>query len=425
MSDFTRNQGVSAVLETTLALGAGCLITIGAAVAGVLPTVAPAVANGGTGYPASSTLNVFFIGSGGYTATGTITTSVAGVVTAATVTNGGVNYTNAAPASFAIEGATLSPGTWCNGQAGSWANSIPLFGEVGVKINNAKVQRMLLRSYYGAGENLPGPQYATVTFTTELGAGGVAGGRPGWSRLIRAAGFAETFYGTNPRVAYTPVSLNLATASLMIEFGQTRLDIRGARVEKMEMDFTVGQVPTCKWTVSGLIQAYVAIGYVGAPDTTSWQPGVVILDANTGDIRFGCTLGVSALVGGTGYVSNGMRVTIDNTTIFRPMLGTQVPAVTGGDSMVITDRDVAIETTLDQVGADRQTFYNNVRNHVVQSMGFSVGNTAGTKFRLFAPNAEPLDWDNVNDQGQAFCKYTFNGVPTPPTGNDELTIVVA
>ena len=425
MPYYSRNVSVAAELESTLAAGQGCVLTIGAAVAGALPAAAPAVTNGGNGYPASSTLNVRLMDiNGNASATGTITTSATGVVTAATVTSTGGSYTHTAPATFSVRGTDPSYGVWGGiGPTGYLADArqgVLIGSDFEYKFMVDKVERDVLRGFMGGKETVPGAQWVEMSFTTELAPSGVRGVRPTWSKLLLAAGFAEGYSltaGAVNKIEYFPVSDNFWSLSLRVLFGGTSLRVRGARVSKVEMSLGVNGLPTCKWTIVGLLYGYTTNAFY-AIDMKDWVKPQVILDGNTNDLRFGCAynLTTGAFTGGTAYPSKGWTLSVENNAKFRPLLG--------GDSIPITQRNTRGDFVADLTDVQRVDWWQRFSTNATDTLGFSIGTVVGSILRLYMPQIELGEPRNIDDDGLFFTGTSFRCRPSWANGNDELRIAL-
>lgn len=424
MPFYSRNVALTAEVETSLGNGSGASITIGAAVSGVLPTAAPTVTAGGTSYPVSQTLPVRYVSSTGVaTATGTVTTNGSGVITSATVTNGGGSYTNGAPEAMRIVGNDLSYGNW-TGLDGSWSGGKRQGQLIGsdftFKLNTNMIERDVLRGFMGGKELIPANTWVEMTFTTEMAPSGVIGVAPAWSLLQKGLGFAETYSitaGAVTQIAYTPVSDNFPSLSLMARFGGINATVRGARVTKMEFAGLVNGLPKTKWTVIGLLRTMGAAAFQNV-DLSHWPTPLAILDSNTVDIKFGGTLsaGTGNISGGTNYPSQGLSITVDNNAKFRPFLG--------GDAVPITQRDTSGEVVADLTDVQRLDWYTKYQANTLESLYFGIGTTTGSKLRLWMPGVERQAPENVDDDGLLLTKQPFRGRPSWANGNDELRIFI-
>lgn len=428
MPYYSRNVSLAIDLETSLKGGTDAKITIGAATAGVLPLAVPTIAAAGSGYPASVTIPVRFVstsvGSVGIaTATGTITTNAGGGVTAATVTSGGAGYTNVGAAQFDVEGVDYTYGIWQNLAGGflqDQRKGVLIGSDFDVKFNVIKIERDVLRGFMGGKETVPGSQWAEMTFTTELAPSGTKGVRPGWANLLKAAGFSEVFTinaGQVTKIDYAPVSDNFASLSMRALWGGARLNLKGARVSKMEIDLTVNTLPTCKWTVIGMIKDFVT-GAFSNVDQANWAKPLVIMDNNTQDLKFGSAYNplTGAITGGVAYPSKGVTISVENNAKFRPFLG--------GDSVPITQRESMGDFVADLTDVQRVDWWTRYSSNTVDSMAFSLGTTAGSILRVFTPNIELQEPRNVDDDGLLLTGTGFRCRPSFVNGNDEVRFVL-
>lgn len=421
MAYYSRNVSLAVDLETVLRAGVNGKVQIGAPTAGVLPVAVPTISAPGNGYPASATLPVRYVDAAGIaTATGTITTTAGGVLTSAIVTQGGAGYSGGA-AAYDIEG-----DAWDYGQSTGMgtgyigdARGVLIGSDFNLKFNAQKIERDVLRGFMGGKEVVPGTQWVEMTFTTEMAPSGTKGIRPGWAKLIKAAGFAEVYTasaGAITKIDYAPVSDNFASLSMRALFGGIRISVRGARVSKMELDLTVNTLPTCKWTVIGILSGGSTNAFASV-SSAAWAMPAVITDANTADIKFGCAYNnvSGAITGGTAYPSQGLKLNIENNAKYRPFLG--------GDNVPITQRETTGSFVADLTDAQRLDFWQKYSANTLESLGFSLGVTAGSILRVFSPNAERQEPTNVDDDGLFLTSTPLRCRPSWVNGNDEIRFV--
>lgn len=422
MAYYSRNVSLAIDLETTLRAGTGGKVQIGAPTAGVLPLAVPTISAPGNGYPASTTMNVRYVDAAGVaTATGTVTTTAGGVLTSATVTNGGAGYSGGA-AAYDIEGDTPEYGQWTGMGTGYIADArgVLIGSDFDLKFNAIKIERDVLRGFMGGKEVVPGTQWVEMTFTTEMAPSGVRGIRPGWAKLIKAAGFAEVYTtsgGVISKIDYVPVSDGFQSLSMRALFGGVRISVKGARVSKMEIDLSVNTLPTCKWTVIGIMNGGATNAFANV-STASWALPAVITDANTADIKFGSAYNTStgALTGGTAYPSQGLKLMVENNAKYRPFLG--------GDSVPITQRETTGTIVADLTDAQRLDWWQKFSLNTLESVSFGLGVSAGSILRVFSPNTERQEPTNVDDDGLFLTSTPLRCRPSWANGNDEIRFVL-
>ncbi len=89
------------------------------------------------------------------------------------------------------------------------------------------VCRDLVRSYYGASEDLQVGSHQQIEFSVELAASGTAGTPPQLGKLLQACGMAET--STTGRVEYAPVSGQEKTLTVICNWDGQQHTLSGCR----------------------------------------------------------------------------------------------------------------------------------------------------------------------------------------------------
>lgn len=278
----------------------------------------------------------------------------------------------------------------------------------------SKINRDLLRAYMGAMETVPGAAFVQLQFTTEMAGSGAAITEPAWSGLLKIAGFSGALTAA-VKWDYTPISDGFPSMSLQAYFAGTKISVRGARVMKCDIDMSVNGIPMMTWTIIGIENNPYSEIALPTPTFTAWKRPLVLTDANSADIRFGSTYSAAtgALSGGTAFRSKGLKLGITNNCKGKPFLG--------GDVVLITQREITGEMTLDLEPADRVAFYTAFKANTTSSVSFGIGTAAGSIVRLFMPAVERNDPQNIDDDGQMLMTYSIRARPN--TGNDELRFV--
>jgi hypothetical protein len=295
------------------------------------------------------------------------------------------------------------------------ANGILIGSDWSVTPDIPKIERDVLRAYMGGKETIPGSGSVQVQFTTELASSGTVGTEPAWGPLLKAAGFSGALT-TGVKYDYTPISDAFPSLSLSAWFGGVRLNLKGCRVVKVDLDLTVSSIPKATWTIIGIETAAAPTeATTPSPTLTAWKAPFVMTDANAADIRFGTTYtaATGVLTGGTAYPSKGLKLSISTSGGYRAFLG--------GDAIVITNREITGEATFDLASADRVAFYAACKASTLSSMSWVIGVGAGNILKLFMPSVERNDPTNIDDDGLLLSGYSFRCRPL--SGNDELRFV--
>lgn len=280
-----------------------------------------------------------------------------------------------------------------------------------LKSNN--VDRNLVRPYMGGSEQLVGPASVEIDFYNELAGSGTAGNAAPYGPLLRACGFVETLTGS-VRAEYN-LTTPVADSNTIYGFWDGSKHITKGCRSNLAIDLTSGNIPMAHYNFIGL-DGGITAATPSAPTLSQFKTPLVVSEANTGDVTFGCTYTAATptLTGGTGYPSQGLSIDLGNNVQFIPLLG--------GESVEITDRSVTGKVVLDLTAAQEVTFMANVKANTVQSMGLMHGTAAGNKILVFMPAVQLINPQKVNVNGKLMIGFDLRILPS--SGNDELKIVV-
>lgn len=413
MANYKRNTVIAAKIENILS-GVTTAATFTATVAaGVITNLV--IVSGGTGYPASKTIDVFFLQTGASGAAGQITTSAGGIVTSVVVMDGGNSgYTATAGGVTCVAMAQASYGVFSAPVPGTDAMLVGT--DLKIKPNVIMVERDVHTGSMGGKQMLPGEASVEISFTIELAGSGNAVSEVAWALLIKCAG-ASGALTAGTKWDYTPITDNFPSMSMRIWRAGWFHNIKGAQVSKIEFDFTVSTCPTAAITIIGIDMARIATVSMPTPNLTAWKTPIVITDANTGDIRFGSAYNSStgAFTGGTAYGSKGLKLTWDNSAKFRPFLG--------GSGVRITNREITGSMSLDLSGTDAVTFYNAFKANTLSSLSFSIGSTPGSIFKIFMQGVERSDPTDEDDDDLLLAGWNFRARSSGYGMNDEIRLI--
>jgi hypothetical protein len=290
------------------------------------------------------------------------------------------------------------------------ANAI-LCAEMSITPLDAKnIDRNLLRSYWGASEQLVGPASVRVGLTVELAGSGTAGTAPAWGALLQACAVGEGILATPARVEYTPVNSGLKTLTIYYYDDGVLHKLLGV-MGNCTFSAKVGERPLLKFDFIGLDG-----GIAVASDTgtyTAWKKPVAMTKANVVDITIGASYAAGALTGGTLYSSTGIDLNVGNAVDFDALLGEEM--------VDITNRESTGSTELKLTAAAEVANMEIVKQNTLQSMGFTIGTTAGNKIILHASAMQMLSPKKVDRNGRRLIGYDLRFLPV--NGNDEWRFV--
>lgn len=296
-----------------------------------------------------------------------------------------------------------SPGTF---------GPILLTGLPDFQVDPDVVPRDLVRSYYGASEELIGTKRSILKFSTELAGSSALGTAPPWGPLIRCAGFAETLVAST-RVEYLPITQTQESGSIKFNRDGVQYLCRGARGTG-KFNMLAYDRPTIDWEVWGFDTAATAVA-VGSPDFTLWQRPLVITDGNSGNIKLGAAYATGAVTGGTTYNSRGMTLDIGNVLSHMKMLGSE--------AIEITDRQMSGQMTVELDAATEVTWRTDINANVLISQSFAIG-PAAQNVVFFNANVQRTKPQTVDYQGKLLMQTDLRLLPLAVGGNDECRIII-
>lgn len=278
-----------------------------------------------------------------------------------------------------------------------------------VPLEAENVPRDLVRSYFGASEQLSGVRRVTCSFSVEAAGSGAAGTAPPYAPLLLACAMAETV-SSGSRVEYLPVTDSQGSVTLYWYDSGVRHIITGAR-GSWELDLTLGARPVFRFTFTGLYAAPSAQG-VPVGTLTAFQRPLVVNDTNTGDITLGCTYSTGSLSSGTAYPSRGLALNLGNQVTHMPLLGSE--------TVNVVAREATGSMALDLTAAQEVTFAGTVTGNTTQSLGLVHGTAAGNTLVVHAPAVQLIDYRKGDFNGKRLIEYGLRLLPS--SGNDELRL---
>jgi hypothetical protein len=276
-------------------------------------------------------------------------------------------------------------------------------------LNAQNVDRALVRSYFGASEQLVGTAYKTVEFTAELASSGSAGAVPAWGALMRACGFAENDDTTF--VSYSPDSPSAQKSATVYYYDDGVLHKLLGCKGTLTIGMGVGERPTLQFSFIGLDGGDTSVSNPST-DYAAWKQPLVITNPNTGNVTFGGTYSAGAVTGGTSYTSRGLQIDVGNNVQFTPMLGAEF--------VDITQREVTGRIELDLSASQEATFMGNVKSNALSSVSLEHGTAAGGIVGIFMAAVQLINPSKVDANGRRLIGFDMRSVPA--AGNDDLVI---
>ena len=276
-------------------------------------------------------------------------------------------------------------------------------------LNSQNVDRSLIRSYYGASEQLVGTAYVDLSFTVELAGSGTAGTAAPWGELLRACGFAESgAAGYKQYAPDTPASQKSAT--LYYHDDGVLHKLLGAK-GTCKIGLGIGDRPTLQFAFTG---RYGGVTALANPSTTlsSWKQPLVVTDPNTADVKFGASYAAGGATGGTSYVSRGLSLDLGNGVQHTPLLG--------GEYIDIVSREVTGSLQLDLTAAQEVAIMGSVTANTLQAISLEHGSVAGAIVGVYMAAVQLINPAKQEVNGRRLIGLDLRSVPL--AGNDDLII---
>jgi len=276
-------------------------------------------------------------------------------------------------------------------------------------LNAQNVDRDLVRSYFGASEQLVGSAYVEVGFTVELAGSGTAGTAAPWGELLRACGFAET--GSVTWKGYAPdTPANQKSATIYYYDDGALHKLLGAK-GTVKIGMSISGRPTMQFSFTGKDGGLTA---AANPSTTltGWKTPQVITDPNTADVKFGGTYASGIVTGGTAFTSRGLEIDVGNNVQYTPLLGAEYIDITG--------RSVSGSLEMDLTAAQEVTYMASVKANTLSSISLEHGTTSGFIVGVFLSAAQLINPKKTDVNGRRLIGYDLRSVPS--SGNDDIII---
>lgn len=269
----------------------------------------------------------------------------------------------------------------------------------------------LLRHYVGAVGRDQGTETISFSFDVPLDGSGAAGTAAMHDDLLRACRAAATV-SAGSRVEYNPISSANEFATVYFEESGIRystIDTIGV----VGFKINVGSRAMLHFEMTG-VKVAAAAQTLSTGVFTSWRPGLMVTDANTGDFLLGPSITTGTLSSGTGYPCRGVEVESGDALAFTELLG--------GNKMDYGDRGSTLKATLDLTVAQEETFRTALRAGTETTFGITHGTTAGRIIVLYGPKAKPADIQPAEVNKRRLFDVSYDLLPS--SGNDEWKLVV-
>lgn len=264
------------------------------------------------------------------------------------------------------------------------------------------VDRELERPFFGAQGTIPTELHSKINFQVELVGSGTAGNAPQWGPVLRACGMAEVIVaGTS--VTYNPISDAQESATIYMFIERTLFALVGTR-GTVTLEFTASGIPYLNFALTGLFVQPREENRI-QPTLTGFQKPQVASKANTPTFT----------VNSVPLVVRSFSLNLSNDVEPRFLMNSE--------EIIITDRNPAIETTVEAVPLTTMDPYALALAQAEVPVSLVHGKTAGKIATLTVPNAQMQRPQGLQN-AQKILEWPLRLVPLPTIGNDEFTLAL-
>ncbi|MEQ9281217.1 MAG: hypothetical protein RLO16_01475 [Marinovum algicola] len=264
------------------------------------------------------------------------------------------------------------------------------------------VNRNLETPWLSADATIPAELHAKVSFKVELQGSGTAGTAPGWGKLLRMCGCAETVVASTS-VTYNPVSDNHESGTLYFYVGKTLHKLVGTRGNAKFMVSAQG-IPYIEFEFTGLFTD-PAEATRPTPDLSAFLKPSLATSANT----------PTGTINGTDFVIRALSLDLGNQVENRFLIGSE--------SVLITDRQEVIEATVEAQPLTSFDPYALARAQSEVAVVVAHGTSAGKIVTLTAPTAQMQRVQGL-ENAQNITEWPLRLVPLASSGNDQWTLAL-
>lgn len=282
------------------------------------------------------------------------------------------------------------------------------------KISTLFADRDVLRGGFGAPDKLPYARRGSIGYSVDLAGSGTAATPPAWSKLLQAAGMAETV-SAGSRVEFTPISTGIKTLTHWAYWdGELRKFVYSA-ANAAKLSFTSGQVPMLETAYTALVTADPSAASNPTPTLTAWKRPQAVGPANSGKFIMGGTYATGAITTGSGTAYDWQSCELD----LAPSL--QDVALVTAEAVDIDNRAPSASVTLQLTAAQEVALQALMQAGTATSIGMLHGTAGGNKVGFFCAGAVIIDISDAPQGNKLLTKIDFS-LPPIATAGDELTI---
>lgn len=253
----------------------------------------------------------------------------------------------------------------------------------------------------GAQGTIPVDIHTKLTFSVELVGSGVAGTAPVMGKILRACGLAEVI--DEDDVIYSPVSRGHESAAIHLWIGDTRYALIGAR-GTATLRVGASAIPRVEFEMTGLFVMPQEIEAI-IPDLGEQIEADTLVATTENTPEF--------TIGGTSFAMRSFSLGLGNQVETRFLIGSE--------SVMITDKNETIETTVEAVPLTGFNPFQLARDRTFVPVSLQHGATPGNRIVVTVPRAQ-MQRPAGLEQNQGIKEWPLRLIPQPGDGNDQFTI---
>lgn len=276
------------------------------------------------------------------------------------------------------------------------------------------IERNYMRPSLSRPPHLIGRQLATLTFTTEIFATGVAAAAtnpttqaqatPKWADLFEGCAMAGAAVSSPAGKTYTPLTASQKTLTFYCYYDGMLHKLTGA-MGSFTLNAEAGQIGTISWTFTGVHNAPTA---VSTPSVTYSSVNPPLVES--------CSFVIGSTAATVFQIQN-ISIDIQNNVVPRA----DANSTKGFNSMYITGRNPQIVVNPEQVPEASHSFWADYIAATRRAITFNIGSTAGNKMEVSIPNAEIASISYSDRDGIRVYDVTLAATTTTAAGNDEFS----
>lgn len=269
------------------------------------------------------------------------------------------------------------------------------------RLNLQYANRSVVRSFFGASEQMPTNAYAMLEFEVEM-TGMKDAGVPiaSLSALLRACGLSETIT-EETSVAYAPVSDDFDSCTIYYNQDGVLQRLTGAR-GNVRFVMRNHEVPVMRFSMTGVFNSLTDAAQ-GTPDYSAFRQPLPVNNQNTsGYTLHGFEDGVLA----------SLEIDLGNQVVFRSLVG-------GAEEVRITGRNASGSLSMEATKVAERNWIELIRQANLGALAITHGQ-AGNRCSIGAPKVQLTNPSDDDDEGVAMMGVDL--VLMPDSGNDEIEI---